>query len=66
MYVPTFVKGRQARMAIEVRALRAGTRLVASYKMVQYVGTVEGEGKGLAFVFGDGSRHKSPRQLAPR
>jgi hypothetical protein len=49
-------------MAIEDRDLPVGTRLVANYKKVQYVCTVESaeDGEGLAFVLEDGSRHKSP------
>src|SRR5688572_9209266 len=61
MYTAAFLKGGQHRMAIEDRNLPVGTRLVASYKKVQYVCTVEAEegGEGLAFVLEDGSRHKS-------
>ena len=49
-------------MPIENRNLLVGTRLVANYKKVRYVCTVEaGEGdEGVAFVLENGSRHKSP------
>jgi hypothetical protein len=60
MYTAAFLKGGQHRMAIEDRNVPVGTRLMANYKKVQYVCTVEAEGEGLAFVLEDGSRHKSP------
>ena len=55
-------------MAITNRDLPAGTRLVANYKKVRYVCTVEaGEGdEGVAFVLENGSRHKSPSAAGSR
>ncbi len=47
---------------IENRNLEIGTRLVATYKKVQHICTVEaGEnGEGIAFVLADGKRFKEP------
>jgi hypothetical protein len=51
-------------MAIENRELAVGTRLVASYKKVQYVCTVEEEEGKQVFVLEDGKRFKSPSSAA--
>ena len=52
-------------MAITNRTLEARTRLVATYKKVQHVCTVEkGEDGKLAFVLEDGKRFTSPSAAA--
>ena len=53
-------------MAIENRNLEIGTKLVASYKKVQYVCTVEAaeEGEGVVFALADGKKFKSPSAAA--
>ena len=49
---------------IENRNLEIGTRLVASYKKVQYVCTVEAaeDGEGVVFALEDGKKFKSPSE----
>jgi hypothetical protein len=53
---------------IENRNLSVGTRLVANYKKVGYVCTVEAaeEGDGVLYVLEDGSKHKSPSAAGMR
>ena len=52
-------------MVIENRDLAAGTRLVANYKKVRYVCTIEADEDGkTAFVLEDGRRFKSPSAAA--
>src|SRR6185369_349904 len=57
---------RRVLMTIENRNLEPGTRLVANYKKVQHVCTVEpGEEEGtIAYVLADGKRFKSPSAAA--
>ena len=51
---------------MENRNLAPGTRLVATCKKQRYVCTVEAadDGEGVAFVFEDGKRYKSPSAAA--
>ena len=52
-------------MPLENRNLFAGTRLVANYKKVRYVCTIEADEDGkTAFVLEDGRRFKSPSAAA--